>query len=189
MWSQGGKLRDSLGLGFREKQSKDWRYCLQFSFPLLSCFNFPTLPPPPWVSITCPPWEWMHFLLVIRISDTHMLWWGLMYLGIKITPKAHLIVNLFFKQIFIFGCSGSWLWHSGSVVATDRLICPMACRILVPQTAISPMSPALEGGFLTTGPSGKSLFPYFCWLLPATELDDVLFPWIFSSISLSSSCP
>lgn len=96
MWSQGGKLRDSLGLGFREKQSKDWRYCLQFSFPLLSCFNFPTLPPPPWVSITCPPWEWMHFLLVIGISDIHMLRWGLMYLGIKITPKAHLIVNLFF---------------------------------------------------------------------------------------------
>ena len=155
MWSQGGKLRDSLGLGFREKQSKDWRYCLQFSFPLLSCFYFPMLPPPR-VSITCPPWEWTHFLLVIRISDSHMLWWGLIYLGIKITPKTHLTVNFFLKEIFIFGCSGSWLWHSGSVVAMDRLIYPMAFGILVPQTATHPVSSALEGGFLTIGSPERS---------------------------------
>ena len=33
--------------------------------------------------------------------------------------------------------------------------------ILVPQTGIEPDSPALEGGLLTTGPSGKSLHQHF----------------------------
>ena len=33
----------------------------------------------------------------------------------------------------------------------------MACGILVPQPGIEPISPALEGKFLTTGPPGKSL--------------------------------
>ena len=32
----------------------------------------------------------------------------------------------------------------------------MACGILVPQPGIKPMSPALQGRFLTTGPPGKS---------------------------------
>ena len=43
------------------------------------------------------------------------------------------------------------------------LSCPVATKwdlsgILVPRPGIEPMSPALEGGFLTTGPPGKSLF-------------------------------
>ena len=32
----------------------------------------------------------------------------------------------------------------------------MPCGILVPRPGIEPMSPALEGGFLTAGPPGKS---------------------------------
>ena len=32
----------------------------------------------------------------------------------------------------------------------------MACGILVPQPGIEPMSPELQGGFLTTGSLGKS---------------------------------
>ena len=32
-----------------------------------------------------------------------------------------------------------------------------ACRILVPSTGIKPVSSALEGRFLTTGPPGKFL--------------------------------
>ena len=31
-----------------------------------------------------------------------------------------------------------------------------ACGILIPQPGIKPTSPALQGGFLTTGPLGKS---------------------------------
>ena len=38
------------------------------------------------------------------------------------------------------------------------LNCPAACGILVPQPGIEPMSPALEGGVLTTGPPGKSQY-------------------------------
>ena len=37
------------------------------------------------------------------------------------------------------------------------LSCPIACGILVPLPGIKPLSPALEGGFLTIGPPGKSL--------------------------------
>ena len=37
------------------------------------------------------------------------------------------------------------------------LSCSVACGILVPGPGIEPTSPALEGGFLTTGPPGKFL--------------------------------
>ena len=40
-------------------------------------------------------------------------------------------------------------------LVVHRLSCPEACVILVPQPVIKPTSPALEGRFLTTGPSGK----------------------------------
>ena len=57
------------------------------------------------------------------------------------------------------GLSSCGMWAlecAGSVVAACRLSCPVACGILVPRPGIKPMSPALEGGFLTTGPPGKS---------------------------------
>ena len=57
----------------------------------------------------------------------------------------------------IFHCSAwasLWLWCAGS--KARGLNCPTECGILVPQPGIEPMSPALEGGFLTTGPPGKS---------------------------------
>ena len=44
-----------------------------------------------------------------------------------------------------------------SVVVARGLSCPKACGILVPRPGIEPASPALEGGFFTTGPPGKSL--------------------------------
>ena len=58
---------------------------------------------------------------------------------------------------------GSLLHHSslsqgipsrGSRVS--GLSCFEACGILVPQPGIEPVSPALPGRFLTTGPPGKS---------------------------------
>ena len=53
--------------------------------------------------------------------------------------------------------SGTWaLERTGSVVVACRLSCPVACGILVPLPGIEPMSPALQGRFLTTGPPGKS---------------------------------
>ena len=54
---------------------------------------------------------------------------------------------------------GTWafsLRHMSSVVVACRLSCPVACGILVPQSGIEPTSPALEWGFFTTGPPGRS---------------------------------
>ena len=48
------------------------------------------------------------------------------------------------------------LWHMGSVVVVHGLSCPVACGILVPGSGIKPVSPALEGRFLITGPPVKS---------------------------------
>ena len=41
------------------------------------------------------------------------------------------------------------------LVVDHRLSFPLACGILVPLLGIKPVSPALEGRILTTGPSGK----------------------------------
>ena len=46
---------------------------------------------------------------------------------------------------------------SGSVVAPHRLSCFMACGILVLQPGFKPTILAFGGGFLITGPPGKSL--------------------------------
>ena len=55
----------------------------------------------------------------------------------------------------LFQCAGCLLQHALAVTA--ELSCPVACGILVPQRGIEPVSPALEGIFLTTEPPGKSL--------------------------------
>ena len=75
-----------------------------------------------------------------------------------------------FFSVYLFGCLRSWLWHGASftavnglcgcgahsVVGAPRLSFSMACGFLVPQPGIEPVSPALQGGFLTTEPLGKS---------------------------------
>ena len=43
-----------------------------------------------------------------------------------------------------------------SAVAMYGLSCPAACGFLALRRGIEPMSPALQGGFLTTRPPGKS---------------------------------
>ena len=81
-----------------------------------------------------------------------------------------------FKYLFIYlPCVGSQFQHAGSllwwdpkcvgsVVAACGLSsysawaqCPIAFGVLIPRSGIEPMSPTLEGGFLTTSPPGKSL--------------------------------
>ena len=52
----------------------------------------------------------------------------------------------------------------GSVVVAHGLSCLAACGILVPWPGIEPVSPALEGGILTTGPTGKSP-SFYIWLV------------------------
>ena len=52
---------------------------------------------------------------------------------------------------------GVWVQKcTGSVVALCRLSCSVARGILVPRPRIEPTFPALQGGFLTPGPPGKS---------------------------------
>ena len=41
------------------------------------------------------------------------------------------------------------------LIATHGFSSPEACEILAPLLGIEPASPALKGGFLTTGPLGK----------------------------------
>ena len=49
------------------------------------------------------------------------------------------------------------LRHAGSVVVVSGLNCFVACGILVTQPGVKPTYPALQGGFLTPEPPGKSL--------------------------------
>ena len=66
------------------------------------------------------------------------------------------------KSIYVFliwlhlvldvACGNLSLQHMNSPVVVRGLSCSAACGILVPGPGIEPMSPALQGGFLTTGP-------------------------------------
>ena len=101
-------------------------------------------------------------------------------------PHAYFLLfpslSLSFIFIYVFlavsglGCSmrdllfwraGSSLWREGFSLVVPQagpgveahgLHCPATCGILVPRPGIKPKCPALEGGFLTTGPPGKSLY-------------------------------
>ena len=51
-----------------------------------------------------------------------------------------------------------------SLVGVLGLSSSAACGLLVPQPRIKPISPALQGRFLTTGPPGKSWIMHFKWM-------------------------
>ena len=87
---------------------------------------------------------------------------------VSIGLQAPLLFSFFFNLYLIASglsvacrllssCSVRAPEPSGLVAAARRLSCPVACGILVPWPGIKPVSPALEGRFLTTGPRGKSL--------------------------------
>ena len=59
---------------------------------------------------------------------------------------------------WLSSCGVRALERVGSVVVACGLSCPVACGILVPRPGIEPTSSALGGGFLTTGPTGKSQY-------------------------------
>ena len=70
-------------------------------------------------------------------------------------------IYLLIFQIFLWLCldlaaAGELFIVVWGLLSSLGLSCPSACGILIPQPGIEPVSPALEGGFLTTGPSGKS---------------------------------
>ena len=67
--------------------------------------------------------------------------------------------GIFVASCRIFHCGALilQLWCKGSIVVACRLSCPVTRGILVPTPRTKPVSPELQGGFLTTGPRGKSL--------------------------------
>ena len=99
---------------------------------------------------------------------------------------------LFFLKINLF------IWLLWVLVAACRIIitvygflllwcrfsCPVECGVLVPQPRIELMSPALEGGFLTTGLPGKSQIyalnsNFLCSCCPAVECNSFLsYKWM-----------
>ena len=69
------------------------------------------------------------------------------------------------------GHAGPFVAVLHSLVVALRFNCSKACGILAPGPGIEPVSPALEGGFLTVGPPRKSpLLPALhaspCWCRP-----------------------
>ena len=69
---------------------------------------------------------------------------------------------LFGSIVSTFSMGDCLLGSQFSLVVAHRLGCPMAGGTLVPRLGIKPMSPALEGRFLTTGPPRKS--PRICFI-------------------------
>ena len=73
------------------------------------------------------------------------------------------IIFLFFFFFFLAAVGlhyVTWALHcsvQGSLFVALVLSCPEACGILVPRPGIEPVSPALEGEFLTSGSPGKFL--------------------------------
>ena len=73
----------------------------------------------------------------------------------------YLFILFWLPWVFIAVC-----WGFSLVVAQRLSSCPTASGILIPQRGIEPVSPALEGGLLTTGPPGKSHGPFInCQML------------------------
>ena len=85
----------------------------------------------------------------------------------------HILSCTLFCFIF-FGCIRPLFQCLGSVVAVQELSCLFPCETSVPQPGIEPMSPALEGGFLTTELPRKSLrFLLDCSLLLIPQIQSI----------------
>ena len=82
-------------------------------------------------------------------QDLHRIMWGLLLLRTRSLVAAR----------------GIWSAQP-PVVAVNRLSRSTECGVLLLRPGIEPMSPALQGGFLTTGPPGKSPKPGLCVLAP-----------------------
>ena len=129
------------------------------------------------------------FCLISAGSDSGHMWHPSLLLKCLTSVLPFFVrgggLCLMLFQVFIAA------WASLLIVVTHQLSCPMACRILVPWLGMEPMFPGLEGGFLTTGPPGKSLevlhfndtLKYLAFrftdLFPPLLLAYFLFYWFF----------
>ena len=106
-------------------------------------------------------WLFWVFVVVCRLSLVAVSWVTLVSVRGLLSEVASLVAE-------------HRLYSVGSVVAVHRLSCPEARGILVPRPGIEPMSPALAGRFLTTGPPGKSCLLFFFFSsLPLKSFHDL----------------
>ena len=75
----------------------------------------------------------------------------------SLSPFLSIYLFVWLHQVLVWHMQDFSLRHMDSVVAPYRLSCSETCGMLVYWPRIKPMSPALQGGFLTTGPPEKSL--------------------------------
>ena len=123
-----------------------WVLVVMHWFPYLWCVGlFPYL----WcigsscdasISPTCDTW-------VLVVTHCFPYLW---YMGSSCGTSVSLLISLLVMHGF---CSCS-AWNYQNVA-------PQNVGLLIPWPGIEPASPALEGGFLTTGPLGKSLSDLF----------------------------
>ena len=97
---------------------------------------------------------------ITAVSDLAWTWWPLR----PLQPHNNLFSNTY-SCIYLLHCIVSSLHPTGSFVVAHRISCSAARRILLSWPGIEPMSPTLQGRFLTTGPPGKSHKHHFFWRL------------------------
>ena len=95
----------------------------------------------------------LHCLL--EFAQTHVHWVGDdIQPTHPLSPPSPLCLNLSLN-LGLFKIKKKKCWLHWVFMAASRLSCPEACGILVPRPGMEPKSPALEGGFLITGPPEK----------------------------------
>ena len=130
---------------------------------------------------------WLHWIFV----GGHWLLFAVRWLSLVAISRGYslaVVLRLSLQRLLLLQSMG---WDAQAlVVVTHGLSCPAACGILVPGPRIKPMSPIQAGGFLTTGPPGKSQRKWSfnaIWLikikiqvaLPHTTLDSaILESWV-----------
>ena len=98
----------------------------------------------------------IHIFILFQILFPHRLFHLFIYWLRQVLVAA---CRLFIAVRGLLSCCGMQVpEREGSVVTARGLCCPSACGILVPRPGIKPASPALQEGFLTTGPPEKT--PY-----------------------------
>ena len=84
-------------------------------------------------------------------------------------PSYHHLIRRIFLILILFFYFHLFIWRHWVLVEAHGLSCPTVCGILVSRLGIKPASSALKGGFLITGPPGKSQeesFKYhFHWIV------------------------
>ena len=119
---------------------------------------------------------WILQLFLKKYLCIYLIAFGLSY------SKWHLSLQLFVAvqaSLVVAGrllssCGSRPLEYTGPAVAARRLSCPEVCGILVPQPAIEPTYPAVEGRVSTTGPPGK--YPSPSSSLKLTEAKEIRYP-------------